>query len=299
MNGPPLTALLRTERERIDAVLETVAAGLDGPARIADPIGYAVRGGGKRLRPILCIAAYRAVRGDVPPAVYGLGAALELVHTYSLIHDDLPCMDDDPVRRGRPATHVAFGVPAATAAGAAMIPLAVGTALRAAIGLGLAREAQARVVQVLCAAAGAGGMVGGQVLDLAAEGSRLGLDELERIHRLKTGALLTAAPWLGGIAADAPGAVLDALRVYGATVGLAFQIADDILDLTGTTSVLGKTAGRDVELEKATFPSLAGLDEAERRARAEVTAGLAALEAAGVRSAELDALAHYAVERDR
>ena len=299
MNGESNPAFLADEQAGVDAALEAVVRRLAGPAILVDPIRYALRGGGKRLRPVLCVAAYRAIRGEARPEVYRLAASLELIHTYSLVHDDLPCMDDDPVRRGRPATHVAHGVPAATVAGAAMIPLAVDTALRAAAGLGLPPGRQARIVEVLCQAAGGSGMVGGQVLDLAAEGRPPVLDDLERIHRLKTGALLAAAPRIGGLAAGAPAPALDALGLYGGAVGLAFQITDDILDVTGSTTVLGKTAGRDTQLEKATFPALTGLEAARARARDEVEAGLTALELAGVASPELRALAHYAVERDR
>lgn len=298
MKGLSAPAYLDDERAAIEAALAGIVAGLDA-GRVADAIRYAVEGGGKRLRPLLCVAAYRAIAGDAPPAAYRLAAALELVHTYSLVHDDLPSMDDDPVRRGRPATHIAHGVDAATAAGAAMIPLAGRVASEAAGALGLDPGTRSRVVVELCAAAGAGGMVGGQLLDLEAEGRAVSLEALERIHRLKTGALLAVAPRLGGLAAGAGEPELTALDVYGRSLGLAFQITDDILDVTGSTAVLGKTAGRDTQLEKATYPGLAGVEEAERRARAEADVARAALEAVGIESRELAALAAYAVERDR
>ena len=298
MRGFSAPAYLDDERAAIDAALAGIVAGL-GAGRVADAIRYAVEGGGKRLRPVLCVAAYRAIAGDAPPAAYRLAAALELVHTYSLVHDDLPSMDDDPVRRGRPATHIAHGVDVATAAGAAMIPLAGRVASEAAGALGLDAGTRSRVVVELCGAAGAGGMVGGQLLDLEAEGRGVSLEALERIHRLKTGALLAVAPRLGGLAAGAGEPELTALDVYGRSLGLAFQITDDILDVTGSTAVLGKTAGRDTQLEKATYPGLAGVEEAERRARAETDVARAALEAVGIESRELAALAAYAVERDR
>lgn len=298
MSGFRLADYLDDERAAIDAALAGIVAGLvEGP--VAEAIRYAVEGGGKRLRPIVCVAAYRALAGQPPPAVYGLAASLELIHTYSLVHDDLPSMDDDAVRRGRPSTHIAHGVGAATAAGAAMIPLAARTASEAAAALGLAPAVRGRIVAELCAAAGGGGMVGGQLLDLAAEGRSTTLDELEGIHRLKTGALLALAPRLGGLAAGADERALTALDVYGRSLGLAFQIADDILDVTGSTDVLGKTAGRDTQLEKATYPALAGVEEAARRARREADVARAALEAVGIESRELAALAAYAVERDR
>lgn len=298
MNGRSLAGYLEAERRAVDEVLADIVVGLGGGA-LAEAIRYALEAGGKRLRPILCVAAYRAVAGEPAPAVFRLAAALELIHTYSLVHDDLPSMDDDPVRRGWPSTHVVHGVPAATLAGAAMIPLAARTAMEAARGLGLEEPVQARIVLELCRAAGAAGMVGGQLLDLDAEGRPVALEGLERIHRMKTGALLAVAPRLGGLAARAEQRVINALDVYGRSLGLAFQITDDILDVTGSTAVLGKTAGRDSELEKATYPAVAGVDAAARRAREEAEVARSALEAVGVGSAELAALVAYAVERDR
>lgn len=298
MTNFPLAAWMEAERAAVEAALGDVLAGL-GAGVVAAAIRYAAEAGGKRLRPLLCVAAYRALAGTPPPPAYRLAAALELIHTYSLVHDDLPSMDDDPVRRGRPSTHVAHGVRAATLAGAAMIPLAARTAAEAAAALGLEDGARGRIVSALCAAAGAGGMVGGQMLDLEAEGRQVGLDALERIHRLKTGALLAVAPRLGGLAARADVRTLDALAVYGESLGLAFQITDDILDVTGSTAVLGKTAGRDTQLEKATYPALEGVDGAAGRAREAVAVARAALEAVGIESEELTALAAYAVERDR
>lgn len=297
MNGAELRAYLASARAPIDAALLAVVGEETGP--LADAARYALEAGGKRLRPILCVAAYRAFRDDAPAAVYRLAASLELIHTYSLIHDDLPSMDDDPVRRGRPATHVACGEAVATLVGAALIPLAARVALEAGRDLKLEDGVRRSLVGTLCRAAGAGGMVGGQALDLEAEGRAVTLEELEAIHRRKTGALLAAAPVLGGLAAGAGPATCDALGTYGEALGLAFQIADDILDVTGETAVLGKTAGRDTELEKATYPGLEGLDGARRRADAEVDRALRALEAGGIRSEALAALARFAVTRDR
>lgn len=299
MTPVELQAFLVREGARVDAALERAVELPGAPARVAEAIRYAVRGGGKRVRPILCVAAYRAFRPDVPAAAYDLAAAVELIHSYSLVHDDLPSMDDDAFRRGRAATHVACGTGAATIGGAAIIPLAVQVAATAARSLGLEPQRGDKVVRALCVAAGAGGMVGGQVLDLEAEGRMLGMEDLETVHRRKTGALLGVAPTIGGIAAGAGSAAEDALRVYGTAVGLAFQIADDILDVTGTTAVLGKTAGRDGALAKATFAAVAGIDHARARAALEVDTALAALDAARIRSDELVALARFAAERDR
>jgi geranylgeranyl pyrophosphate synthase len=298
VTGFTLDSFLDAERSRVeDALDDTIASAGAGPVGTA--ARYALEAGGKRLRPILCVAAYRAVRGEASTAVYRLASALELIHTYSLIHDDLPSMDDDPVRRGRPATHIAHGVATATVAGAALIPAAARAADRAGVDLGLDAGVRRRIVRALCRAAGAAGMVGGQLLDLEGEGRALTVDELLRIHRLKTGALLSVSPVLGGLAAGMSEAVRHALAVYGVSLGLAFQIADDILDVTGSTVVLGKTAGRDAALSKATFPALTGIDGAREWAVREVETAGAALDAVGLRSDELRALAAYAVERDR
>jgi geranylgeranyl diphosphate synthase, type II len=287
------------EHRQVEAALERAVALEDAPHRIAEVIRYAVRGGGKRVRPVFCIAAYRALQPELPDAVHDLAAALELIHTYSLVHDDLPSMDDDDVRRGRPSTHVAYDVPRATVAGGALIPLAFRVASEACRELRLEPSRRRHILTALCTAAGGGGMVGGQVLDLAAEGGVRHMTEIEEIHRRKTGALLAVAPRIGGAAAGADDLTLDALEVYGAALGLAFQIADDILDVTATTHALGKTAGRDHAMGKATYPAAAGVKAARARAREEVQTALAALDAAGIVSRELVALAHFAAERDR
>lgn len=300
MSGQPLDELLAGERRHVERALRTTLEERDaGAAELVAAARYAVESGGKRLRPILCVAAYGAFRDDRPPALYRLAGALELIHTYSLIHDDLPLMDDDDIRRGRPATHVAHGVTVATLAGAALIPRAVRLADAAGRDLGLPSGVRTELVATLCRAAGGGGMVGGQILDLEAEGRAVTLEELETIHRRKTGALLTASPVIGGIAAGAGSVERDALTLYGTALGLAFQVTDDILDVTGSTAVLGKTAGRDTELEKATYPALAGMEASRVRAEEQVQIAIAALDAAAVESEELRALARYAVERDR
>ena len=262
---------------------------------IAEAVRYALLGGGKRLRGALVMCAYRAAGGN--ENVARLAAAVEIVHAYSLVHDDLPCMDDDDMRRGRATTHKVFGVPVAVAAGLAMVPLAASEAFAAAIDIGLSVEGAGAIVQELMRAAGGGGMIGGQLLDLEGEGLSLGLAELERIHRLKTGALIAASAVLGGRAADASPVVIEALRSYGAAIGLAFQIADDVLDVTQTTDVLGKTAGRDVELRKSTYPALLGVAGAPERAHSLVAEACGALHRAGVESPALEYIAHFSVER--
>jgi geranylgeranyl diphosphate synthase, type II len=285
------------DRVAVDAALQRVCErhASTVPAPIGDAISYALLGGGKRVRGLLLLATYRAAGGgdDAAP----LAAALEVVHAYSLIHDDLPCMDDEAVRRGRPTVHVAFGVAAATAAGLAMVPLAVICAADAASGLRLPPRVIGRIVTELMQASGAGGMIGGQLLDLEAEGKATDLADLERIHLAKTGALIAAAARLGGVAAGVGPAGETALDCFGRALGLAFQIADDVLDVTGTTSQLGKTAGRDRALHKSTFPALLGVQGAASRADALASSACEALRRAGLLTARLEALARFAVER--
>jgi geranylgeranyl pyrophosphate synthase len=294
---PGAREALAASRAAIDASLEEFCATfLDGmPAAVANAIRYSLLGEGKRLRPVLLLAAFDAAggRGDARR----LAAAIEVVHAYSLVHDDLPCMDDDDMRRGRPTVHKAFGVRAATAAGLAMVPLAVRCALAGTEALALDVRAARRIVSELMRASGAGGMIGGQLLDLEGEGRALTLAELERIHNAKTGALICAAVRIGGIAAGATDDRVTALGLYGRAVGLAFQIADDVLDVTETTDVLGKTAGRDAVLQKSTYPALLGIEGAKARAHALVDEGCAALRAAGLLTGQLEHLARYVVAR--
>ncbi|MEP6495633.1 MAG: polyprenyl synthetase family protein [bacterium] len=286
------------DRAAIDRALATLCDGLTGVlgADVRDAVRYGVLGGGKRLRGLLFLAAYRTAGGALDASA--LAGAIEVVHAYSLVHDDLPCMDDDDMRRGRPTVHRMFGVRTATAAGVAMVPLAARAALHASGALGLPDEACGAVVAMLMRASGAGGMIGGQLLDLEGEGRALGLEDLERIHRAKTGALISVSVTLGGIAASANERQLDALSTFGDAIGLAFQIADDVLDVTATSDRLGKTAGRDVDLRKGTYPALLGVDGATARANALVNDGCAALRSAGLLSTELDVLARFVVERE-
>jgi geranylgeranyl pyrophosphate synthase len=285
------------DRQAIDRALESFCDRYlsDLPSSVGDAIRYSLMGEGKRLRGILFLRAYEAAGGSGDGAP--MAGAIEVVHAYSLVHDDLPCMDDDDMRRGRPTVHRALGVPAATAAGLAMVPLAALCAADAARALGLEAEEGAAIVRELMVASGAGGMIGGQLLDLEGEGKPLALDVLQRIHAAKTGALITAAATIGGRAARASDTRRTALAAYGAAIGLAFQIADDVLDVTATTDQLGKTAGRDLELRKSTYPALLGIDGAKSRAEALVREGCAALDEVGLLTPALDRIAHFTVER--
>lgn len=290
-------ALIQNERLATARALERLCASeLEAlTPQVAEAVRYSLLGGGKRLRATLMLSAYRAVGGE--GNAHALAAAIEVIHTYSLVHDDLPCMDDDDVRRGRPTVHRAFGDAVAVAAGLAMVPLAVRCVFRAAQSLGLSRDECGAIVRELMRAAGAGGMIGGQLLDLEAEGRALAVAELEQIHRLKTGALITASAVVGGRAARASDAKVGALRRYGEAVGLAFQIADDVLDVTATTDQLGKTAGKDIALHKSTYPALLGVAGAGARAAALVEEGCAALRGAGIDSPVLEALARFSIDR--
>lgn len=265
------------------------------PESVAEAVRYSIMGEGKRLRPLLLLAAYRACGGTGD--VNALAASVEIVHAYSLVHDDLPCMDNDIVRRGRPTTHRLYGARVAAVAGVAMVPLAARAAADAGRALGLPRASRQDIVRELMRASGAGGMVGGQLLDLDGEGRSLSLQELERVHSAKTGALIAAAVRIGGIAAGAGTRESRALERYGEAIGLAFQIADDVLDATSTTAALGKTAGRDAVLGKSTYPVLLGVDGAVDRAARLADAGRDALEAADLLTPELARLASFVVDR--
>ncbi|HEU5220106.1 MAG TPA: farnesyl diphosphate synthase [Gemmatimonadales bacterium] len=296
--SPSADALLTEARSLTDARLlsradrlRRVPGGADGEA-----LAYALGTSGKRVRPALVLASYRAA-GGAAPGIAGIAAAVEIVHTYSLVHDDLPCMDDDAQRRGRPTTHIAFDVATATRAGFVLVPVAVEELVAAAAELGLTAAQLGRMGEILLEASGIRGMVGGQWLDLEAEGKRLDRAELVEIHRRKTGALITAACALGGLAAGADDPTVAALTEYGREVGLAFQIADDLLDATATSEELGKTAGRDATLAKATYVSVLGLDGARAEAQRHADLAAAAVAGLGARGTALRTLAGYIVKR--
>lgn len=294
-----VTDLLAEARERTDALLGEWAERLEREvgAREGQALAYAMRTPGKRVRAALLMAAYRALGGR-SPGIAGVAAAVETVHTYSLVHDDLPCMDDDDLRRGRPTTHRAFDVSTATRVGYLLVPVAARLLARAATELGLPAPALGAMAGELFQAGGIEGMVGGQWLDLEAEGRMLPLPELNAVHRGKTGALIRAACALGGMAAEAGPVTLAALSAYGEDIGLAFQIADDVLDATGTSEELGKPAGRDAQLAKSTYVVLLGIEDARREARRLARSAVAHLENAGVPSGALGALAGYIVTRN-
>jgi geranylgeranyl pyrophosphate synthase len=291
-------AVLEQARARVDSRLDALATRMEQevPGAIGSALGYALRSPGKRVRPALLLAAYEAC-GGTSPEVDGLATAVEIVHTYSLVHDDLPCMDNDALRRGRPTTHVQFDVTTATRVGYLLVPVAAEELARAAHVMDLDTATIAALAGELFEAGGIRGMVGGQWLDLEAEGRQLDLNGLTAVHSGKTGALITAAVVLGGIAAGASPATLTALRGFGAEIGLAFQVADDVLDATGSSGVLGKTAGKDAEVAKSTYVGLLGVQGAREEAVRHCRSALEMLAVAGLQPGALAPLARYIVTR--
>lgn len=290
--GPRLLALTA----RADAALERVLPSEDQPPlELHRAMRYAVLGGGKRLRPLLVYAAGHAL-GAEGDGLDAPACAVELIHAYSLVHDDLPAMDDDALRRGRPTCHVVYGEAMAILAGDALQALAFEIlAHDPHAGTDAARALE--MLRVLGRACGAEGMAGGQALDLSAVGRKLTLAELEHMHACKTGALIRTSVHLGALAAGANDTAMDALDRYAAAVGLAFQVRDDLLDVEGESAVIGKTAGKDAAADKPTFPSIIGLP-ASRTRLAELTAvALDAIAPFGPRGSLLRELACYAANR--
>jgi len=291
-------ALLADARERTDARLARWADRLGArvPGRTGEAFSYALQSPGKRVRAALVIAAYRGL-GGTSDAIDGVAAAVETVHTYSLVHDDLPCMDDDDLRRGRPTTHRAFDVATATRVGFLLVPVAAEVLAESADDLGVPPAMLGRMARELFEAGGVEGMVGGQWLDLEAEHRRLGLGDLMAVHRGKTGALIRASCVLGALAAEATEERVAALAAFGDDIGLAFQIADDVLDLVGTSEELGKTAGRDQALAKSTYVEVLGVEGARAEASMLARRAVGRLADAGCATTALASLADYIVTR--
>jgi geranylgeranyl pyrophosphate synthase len=291
--------LLSDARERTDVLLAAWADRVQTlvPGRTGEALAYALNTPGKRVRAALVLSSYYSLGGG-SPAITAVAAAVETVHTYSLVHDDLPCMDNDDLRRGRPTTHRAFDVPTATRVGFLMVPVAALVLAQAAQDLVLPVETAGRMARELFEASGIEGMVGGQWLDLVAEGADLDLAALKAVHQGKTGALIRAACVMGALAAQAPPRSVIALGDYGREIGLAFQVADDVLDATATSAQLGKTAGRDAALAKSTYVGLLGVERAKEEARSLAKRAVRHLHGAGISSGSLEALAGYIVSRD-
>ena len=292
-----LREVLDTGIRVTDAALERlIPPTTQPPGTIHAAMRHSVFAGGKRLRPILCYEAARMVRGDdqLPPGIESLGAALEMVHTYSLIHDDLPALDNDDLRRGKPTCHVAFGEATAILAGDALQTLAY----EVLSDLLCAPESSVRIIREVARQTGTlGGMIGGQVMDLEAERTAPDGAAVEAIHRAKTGALITASLVSGGIYADGAEEQLARLRHFGECIGLAFQIVDDVLDVTQSSEQLGKTAGKDVSASKGTYPAVHGVDRSLEIADELIATGSAQLDPYGKRAETLKELAHFLVQR--
>ncbi|WP_245391743.1 (2E,6E)-farnesyl diphosphate synthase [Salinicola aestuarinus] len=280
-------------RERAERVLAGWLDRQDGAcASLDDAMRYGVLGTGKRLRPILVYLAGQALGGD-DDALDAPAAAVEMIHAYSLVHDDLPAMDDDDLRRGRPTVHRAFDEPSAILAGDALQTLAFEVVAAS------PHPRLGALITTLARAAGRDGMAAGQAIDLGAVGSRMDLASLQRMHQHKTGALIRAAVRLGAlVAVDESDPRVSALDRYAAAIGLAFQIQDDVLDVTGDTQTLGKASGADAQRDKPTYPALLGLEPARERAQALLTEALEALDILGERGTALAALARYMIDRD-
>ena len=271
---------------------------LSAPAGLGEAMRYAVLDGGKRLRPLLCLAAARAIAGaQGSPAALRSACAVELIHAYSLVHDDMPCMDNDVLRRGKPTVHIAFGQAQALLAGDALQALAF--ELLTPDDASVSLDVQAQLCRALARAAGHHGMAGGQAIDLAHVGQAMGEAALRDMHKRKTGAMLEVSVHMGAVSAGADAKTLGCLERYAQAIGLAFQVVDDILDVTADSATLGKTAGKDQANEKPTFVSLLGLDGAKTQAQALLQDALQALDQAVLHDdGGLRALAHMVVQRD-
>ena len=292
-----LSQTLQQGQRLTDAALDRlIPLATEHPVSIHKAMRHSVFAGGKRLRPVLSMEAARMVAGSLPEGIDELGAALEMLHTYSLIHDDLPALDNDDLRRGRPTCHKVFGEAIAILAGDALQTQAYEVLSR----LKCAPEARVRIIEEIARGTGTlNGMIGGQVVDLEAEHTQPTAEMLEYIHRSKTAALITASLVSGGLYAGAKDTEVRSLRAFGLAIGLAFQIVDDVLDVTQTSEQLGKTAGKDTASEKATYPALFGIEASLRKADALVNTAFGELASFGDRGEPLKELARFLVERKK
>jgi geranylgeranyl diphosphate synthase type II len=292
-----LKEILEQGRVFTDAALERLLPpATQRPASIHQAMRHSVFAGGKRIRPILCLEAGRMIAASLPAGIEDLGAALEMLHTYSLIHDDLPALDNDDLRRGRPTCHKVFGEAIAILAGDALQTQAYAVLAR----LNCPAESRVRIIEEIARGTGTvDGMIGGQVVDLEAEHTKPDVETVDYIHRAKTAALITASVVSGGIFAGGSKSHVEKLRIFGQSVGLAFQIVDDVLDVTQTSEQLGKTAGKDTAAEKATYPALFGIEESRHQADALVASALASLDSLGAQAETLKSLARFLVERKK
>ncbi|MES0396838.1 MAG: polyprenyl synthetase family protein [Syntrophobacteria bacterium] len=291
-----LKQYLEDRRLMVEEALEVALPQQDGPeTRVVEAMRYSLFAGGKRLRPILCLAASEAVGGDLKAAMPA-GCALEMIHTYSLIHDDLPAMDDDDLRRGKPTNHKVFGEAIAILAGDGLLTEAF---VLLSDYNSLLSERAVQVIGVIAEAASYRGMVGGQVVDILSQNKRAELETVQQMHSRKTAALIAAATESGALSGKGSEAQVAALARYGRAIGLAFQIADDILDIEGDTELLGKTTGADEARGKVTYPAAVGLERSRQAANEMVNDALAALEGFDDRANPLRSLANYIITRKK
>lgn len=287
-----LKQFIELNTPQVEAQMYALVERIEAPADLIESMLYSLKAGGKRIRPLFVLAVLELYGKDKQDA-FTVGAVIEMIHTYSLIHDDLPSMDNDDFRRGKPTNHKVFGDALATLAGDALNTLAFGVLAR----MDLSAEKRIELVNLLSVAAGAEGMVGGQVLDIEGEKRQLNLTELEHVHVNKTGALLRFSIESGAVLADASTEERAILVEYAHHIGLAFQIQDDILDIEGTTEELGKTAGKDVASDKSTYPALLTLDGAKEKLAEHYNYAIAALEKLNVETTLLREFATYIVHR--
>ena len=288
-----LKQFIDTKIPEIETILFELVEKITAPAQLKESMLYSLKAGGKRIRPLFVSAVCEMYKQPLE-ASYTVGSAIEMIHTYSLIHDDLPCMDDDELRRGKPTNHVVYGEDVATLAGDALNTLAFGVLARL---QNVSAEKRIELVELLSVAAGAEGMVGGQILDMDGEKRMLNLQELETVHVNKTGALLRYSIESGAVLAGASETDRQALVEYAHHIGLAFQIQDDILDIEGTSEQLGKTAGKDVASEKSTYPALLTLDGAKQKLDEHYHYAIEALQKVAVDTSILQLFAQYIVRR--
>jgi len=293
-----LNAYLDEKSRRVNTALESILKSADRPDRLLEAMRYSLMAGGKRLRSVLCLAAAEAVGGN-PEDVLPAACALEMVHTYSLIHDDLPAMDDDDMRRGQPTCHKAFGEATAILAGDALLTLAFQILSSIETANGLQAVKWLRTIQMISHAAGYCGMIQGQMLDMNSEGNRLTLNELKSMHRLKTGALIEVSLKCGAELAGANSKQIQMLGRFAEYIGLAFQVTDDILNVEGDPDIMGKAAGTDRLRQKSTYPSLLGLDGSKNFAAKLIENALVALEPFDQKAQPLRAIARYIVARQK
>lgn len=293
-----LDAYLSSRTQRINDALESILKISGRTDRILEAMKYSLMAGGKRIRPILCIAATETAGGDAENAV-AAACALEMIHTYSLIHDDLPAIDNDVLRRGKPTCHVAFDEATAILAGDALLTLAFQTLSSVEFDNPKQAATWLRVIELISHAAGYCGMIQGQMIDIASEGSRLTLADLQSMHRLKTGALIEASLSSGAVIGGLDANRIKMLEIYAQNIGLAFQVTDDILNVEGDPEMMGKAVGTDKLRNKATYPSLLGIQESKKFAKELIKNALEALASFDKKAEPLRAIANYIVARKK